>query len=128
MGARTLAEYFEDQPRTVDDFCLPPPFEVALLDRAQRPVNDNKPDPIALDQRAEALDHAAAEKRTGSRARDPRDLGADHIEAYRPREPDRLFQPGFNRTRGALKLMSSRRPLGRRMDNQSSSGRGPVYC
>ena len=128
MGARAFAEYFEDQPRPIDDFCLPPPFEVALLDRAQRPVDDNEPDTVVLDQPAQALDHAAAEESSGLRARDARDLGADYIEPYRARQPDRLFQPGFDRTRGALKLMPSGRRLGCRMDNQGSSGRGSVCC
>jgi hypothetical protein len=128
MRARALAEYFEDQSRAVDDLCLPPPFKVPLLDRAQRPINDNEPDTVVPDQRAKALDHAAAEKSSGLRARDSRDLGADHIEAYCLGEPDRLFQPGFEGAGGGLKFISPERRLGRRINDQSAARRGPVYC
>ena len=44
MGARARAEDFEDQAGAVDDLGLPAPFEIALLHRAQRRVDDDQPD------------------------------------------------------------------------------------
>ena len=44
MGAGALAEDLQDQPGAVDDLGLPAPFEIALLHRRQRRVDDDKPD------------------------------------------------------------------------------------
>jgi hypothetical protein len=60
MGAGPLAENLKDQARPVDDLGLPAPFEIALLHRAQRSVDDDEPDVIFADQLAEVFDCAAA--------------------------------------------------------------------
>src|SRR6266478_2494881 len=100
MGARPLTEYFEDQAGPVDDLRLPAPFEVALLHRAQPGIDDDEPDVVFADQLAEVFDSAAAQQTARARARDAGDLGAHHIEADRLGEPDRFFQPCFDRAAG----------------------------
>ena len=100
MGARPRAENFEDQAGPVDDLGLPAPFEIALLHRAQRGVDDDEPDLVFADQSAEVFDCAAAEQGARARARDAGDLGAHDIEADRPGEPDRLVEPRFDRAAG----------------------------
>jgi hypothetical protein len=128
MSARALAEYFEDQPRPVDDFGLPPPFEVALLDRAQCPIDDYEPDIVFADQLAEILERAAAEQAARTRVSDTRDLGADDIEADRLGKPYRLLQPSRDRAPRELDSPAARRRLRRWMQDKCSAGRGSVDC
>jgi hypothetical protein len=80
MRARALAEDLENEAGTVDHLGLPAPFEVALLHRAERRIDDHQPDVVFGDQVAEDLDIAAAEKCPGGRSGNPNDLGANHIE------------------------------------------------
>ena len=97
MGARPRAENFEDQAGAVDDLGLPAPFEIALLHRAQRAVDDDEPDLVFADQPAQILDGPAAEQAAGARPRDPGDLGAHDVEVDGPRQTDRLLEPGLDR-------------------------------
>jgi len=60
MGAGPRAENLEDEPRPVDDLRLPAPFEIALLHRAQRGIDDDERDVVFGDQLAEVFDSAAA--------------------------------------------------------------------
>jgi hypothetical protein len=60
MGAGPRAENFKDQARPVDDLGLPAPFEIALLHRAQRSVDDDERYVVFVDQLAEVFDSAAA--------------------------------------------------------------------
>src|SRR5207247_2884309 len=80
MGARPRAENFEDQTGPVDNLRLPVFFEVALLHRAQRAVDDDDADPIVADQAAQSVEGPAAEQAARPRPYDRRDLGADDIE------------------------------------------------
>jgi hypothetical protein len=98
VSARPRAENFEDQTGPVDDLRPPAPFEVALLHRAQRTIDDDDPDSVFADQLAEIFEGPAAEQAIGPRARDARDLGADDIETDRPCEADCFLQSRFDRT------------------------------
>lgn len=126
MRARPLSEYLEDQPRPVDDFGLPPPFEVALLDGAQRPVNNDQLDIVFSDPLAEAVERAAAEKGARARVRNVRDLGADHVEANRLGQPNRLLQASLGGTAGKLNSVPPWRGLSHRMDDEGPTDRSPV--
>jgi hypothetical protein len=91
VGARSRAENLEDQPGSVDDLGLPPPFEIALLHRAQRGVDDNEPDIVFTDQFAKIFDPAAAEEAARTRAAKMSYFGVNHIEADSLGEPDCFF-------------------------------------
>src|SRR4051812_42554662 len=90
MRARALAENFEDQAGAVDHLGLPAPFEIALLHWAERRIDDNEADLVFVDDAAQRLDIAAAEKRPGRRSNDTDNLGANHIEIDRLGKPDRF--------------------------------------
>jgi hypothetical protein len=110
VSARPCAENFEDQTGPVDDLCLPVSFEGALLHRAQRAVDDDDADPIVADQPAESVERPAAEQAARPPPCDGRDLGANDIETDRPRQTNRLLQPGLDRAASQI----SRPPPGQR--------------
>src|SRR3546814_16627402 len=61
-GRRALAEAFEDQPGAVDHLGLERGFEVALLDRRQRGIEDDANGFLHSPGRSKRLHLAAAEK------------------------------------------------------------------
>ena len=126
MGARPRAENFEDQPGPVDNLRLPAPFEIALLYRAQRAVDDDDPDLFVVDQFTNVFERPASEQAARPRTRDARDLGADDIQADRPRKTDRFFQSSFDRTSRCFCRLSAERRLRRRMHDKRATGRGAV--
>ncbi len=97
MGARPRAEDFEDQSRSIDDLGLPAPFEIALLHRAQRGIDDNDPDLVLFDEFAQIFDGAAAEQAARPRAVDTGDFGRNHIEPDGLGKANGFVEPRFGR-------------------------------
>src|SRR5277367_6034874 len=126
MGARPLAENLQDQARSVDDLGLPAPFEIALLHRAHRGVDDDEPDVVFTDQFAQVCDGAAAQKAARARARDIGNFGADYVETDRLGETDRFFQPSFDRAAGDFSRVPSRCRFRHRMYDESPTCRARV--
>ncbi len=79
MRARPFAEDFEDKAGAVDDFGLPASFEVALLYRRQRTVNDDERNRVVLNPFAKIVDGARAEQGGRSWPRQARDFGAHNL-------------------------------------------------
>jgi hypothetical protein len=121
MGMGACPKYFEDEAGAVDHLGLPAPLEVALLHRAYRRVDDDEPHFVVGDESAQGLDIAAAEQRRRHRPGDPHDLGANHLELDRPREPDRLVEARLGRASRRLG-MAGRSRLCRRMNDQRAAG------
>lgn len=67
MGAGPLAKNLEDQAGSVDDLRLPTSFQIALLHRRQRTVDDNETDRVVLDPFGNVFDRAAAKQGCRSR-------------------------------------------------------------
>ena len=122
MSAGALSEDFEDEPGAVDHLGLPAPFEVALLHRAERGVDDDEANRALSNDGAQILDIAAAEQRRRDRPRNAHDLRADDVEVDRPRQRDRLVEAGFERAPGILNAADSAR-LRRRMNDEGAAGR-----
>src|SRR5205823_12664399 len=97
MGAGALAENLQDQARPVNDLGLPVPFQIPLLHRAQRSVNDDEIDVGFADQLAEVFDSSAAQEAARARACNIGDFGPDYVETDCLGEPERLFQQRFPR-------------------------------
>ena len=62
-GGGTLAEYLQDQPRPVDHLRLQRRFEVALLHRAERSIEDHQSRIVLLDRHRELVGLTAADQR-----------------------------------------------------------------
>ena len=127
MGLGARPEYFENEAGAVDHLGLPAPFEVALLHRAHRRIDDDQPDAVVGDDCAQALDIAAAEQGRRHRPRNPHNLGADHLEVDRAGEPDRLIEAGVERTCPALQVAGGS-GFRRRMNDERAAGRCGGGC
>jgi hypothetical protein len=73
-AAGALREDVDDQLGAVRDPDLPEPLQVALLDSADRMVEDNQRDPIFLELGGKSFGGAAAEIEGGIRSRPANDL------------------------------------------------------
>ena len=95
-----LAEYLQDQAGPVDDLRRPCPFQVALLDRGKRMIDDHQPGVGLLKPRRDLLHLARAEERSRPGPGHRHQLGADDVEVDRLCEADRLLQARFSGPRG----------------------------
>ena len=123
MSARAGAENLKDQSGAVDNLGLPAPFKIALLHRAQRRVNDNKPDLVFRDNRAQRLDVPGAEQGCRYGASQSDGLGAHNIQIDGTRQSDRFFETGIKRALWRPRNCGSD-GICRRMDNERAPRRG----
>ncbi len=65
LGARALAEDFEDQPGAVDDLRVPGLLQIALLHRRERAVDEHEAGFLRAHDAFDLLDLALAEKGRG---------------------------------------------------------------
>ena len=101
LGARPLAEYLQDQPGAVQHLDVQFLFEIALLHRRQRMVDDGELGAAFLHHRRKLGHLARAQQRGRARLGDGDGRRVDRVEVDGARKPDRLFQARFRRTRQA---------------------------
>ena len=92
-GRRALAEDFEDQPGAVDHLALELFLQIALLDRAERTIDDDQFRFFLRCRNIDALDLALAEQRCRAYRADRHRESVSHHDADRTGEPLRLLQP-----------------------------------
>ncbi len=99
LGARALAEDLEDEAGAVEHLGVQLLFEVALLHRRQRMVDDDQLDRVFLDDLGDLLDLAGAEQRRRPRVVDGNDGAVNEIEIDGLRQADGLVVPRLRRPR-----------------------------
>ncbi len=87
---RALGENLKNEPGPVEDLGVPGLFEVALLDRAQRMVDDGDSHILRLDDACDFLNLSGAQKRRGPRLRKRNQTAETNIEADGPGEAGRF--------------------------------------
>jgi hypothetical protein len=102
-----LAEDFEDQPGAIDDLRPEGGFEVALLDRTERGVDDDKLDALCGDIGRDRVDLPDPEQGRGARLAQAQRVHRDDVEPDREREPLRFLGARVKVAREALAM-----PLG----------------
>ncbi len=85
LGARALAEDFENETGAVDDLGVPGFLQIALLHRRKRAVHGHERDLLRLDDRADLLDLALAEIGRGPHLVQRNQDFAAHVEIDRLR-------------------------------------------
>jgi hypothetical protein len=93
LGLRAPAEDFQDQPGPVEDLGVPFLFEVALLHRRQRVIDDDEPGFQRRDHPGDLLDLAAAQQGGRLRLRYRQDGAVGDFEIDRARQPLGFLQP-----------------------------------
>ena len=96
LALRALAEDFEDKPGAVENLGVPGLFEVALLDRGQRVVDDDDLCLLRLHNGADFLNLARAEQGRGAR------LVSGTVPAKRTSSPMALARPAASDRRSEL--------------------------
>ena len=121
MGAGALTKDFENQAGAVDNLGLPAAFQIALLYRRERPVDDDKTNRVLGNQFPQFLDIAAAEQGARRRPRDAHDFGAHDLEIDGARQADGLVETSLERARRAIG-QRPRRGFRRGMDDEGAIG------
>ncbi len=96
-GRGALAEDFEDKARAIEHLGLGFGFEIALLHRRERGVDEQQLDLTLLDLLRDRLDLAAAEEGPRLDLAHLDDLGEDHLDPNGISEALELGQPRFDR-------------------------------
>jgi hypothetical protein len=117
MRPRPRAENLEDEAGAIDHLAFPGFFEIALLHRADRRVDDGDLDRLLLDDLGEAVDGALAQKRRRPRLLQADDLRMDDIEVDRLGEADSFREPRLGRARALAGALQ------RRMEGNCAPGR-----
>src|SRR3546814_10480363 len=111
LGRRgAFAEDFEDQAGAVDHLRAKRRFEIALLNRAERRIDDDKLDAFRCDIGRDRVDLADAEQGRRPRLAQAQRVDGNDVEPDREREPPRLL-----RTRVEI----AREPLARSEEHTS---------
>jgi hypothetical protein len=98
---RALAEDLEDQSRAVDDLALELFLEVALLDRAERAIDDDELGLVLIAGDLDVADLTLAKQRRRPRLADRDDEAVDDLDTDREGEPLALVEPRFGIPRAA---------------------------
>src|SRR5579862_4286527 len=85
MGTSPRTENLENEAGAVDDLGLPLAFEIALLNRRQRPIDDHEPDLLLGDDLAQILDPALADQRSRGWPVEANNFAGNDIEIERAR-------------------------------------------
>ena len=97
MCARAGTENLKDQAGAVDDLGLPASFQVPLLHRGQHRIDNDKPDCVFRDDRAQHLDVPGTEQGRRYGACQSDCLGADNLQVDGARQSDRFFEMRLKR-------------------------------
>src|SRR3546814_1861490 len=93
LGRRgAFAEDFEDQAGAVDHLRAKRRFEIALLNRAERRIDDDKLDAFRCDIGRDRVDLADAEQGRRPRLAQAQRVDGNDVEPDREREPPRLLR------------------------------------
>jgi len=97
LGGGSAPEDFQDQARSIDDLSVPMLFEIALLHRCQRMVDNDQAGIGFIQKMTDFLDLAGAEqcRRTWLVDRDDKPLG--HLEIDGERQPLRFLKLRLDR-------------------------------
>ena len=92
-GCRAFAEDFQDQPGPVDHLALQLLFEIALLDRRKRTVDDHQLGLALVAGDVDVLDLAFAEQGAGPRLADRDGNRVGYLQPDRQRQAARFLEP-----------------------------------
>jgi len=108
-GAGAPSEDLQDEAGAIEHLSVPCFFQIALLHRGERAIHHHEPGIKALHHAGELVDFALSDKGCWVDLAQRRDPGLDNLELDRPRETDRLIEPGRRRAvrRGASRTHAS---------------------
>ena len=97
LGGGAATEDFEDQARAVNDLCAPFLFEIALLNRGQRMIDDHEACVEFIEQRLHFGDLARPHERGGARLADRDNQALNDGQIDGASKADRLLETRFIR-------------------------------
>ena len=92
-GLRAAAENFQNQTGTVDNFDLPLPFQIALLYRCQRMIDNHQLDFFTLDAFGNILNLTRAKQSSRTRLGGLHQKTVDNFQINRPCKSRSFFKP-----------------------------------
>ncbi len=127
MGARALAEDFEDQPGAVDDLGLPASLEIALLHRRQCAVDHDEPDRVVFDATRGDCRRCRCRTTWRAAARTRRAISARTTSRRIARaSPTASSSRASSRSARSFAVTPAGRRFWRRMQDQRAAGRRAV--
>ncbi|MNS72236.1 hypothetical protein D3C72_1056380 [compost metagenome] len=101
LGGGAAAEDFKDETRAVDDLGIPLLFEISLLHRGQRMIDDHQAGIRLIEQMANFLDLAGSEQCRRARLVHRNDETLRHLQIDGERQTLGFLKLGFNGTAGS---------------------------